>query len=193
MLFNAIEIEEGYLKLLSDREAKRAYDLRGKLLEEGYAISQYHDEKDRFIVEATKHEFRMTTPETVIADELSVIAKGESVIFLSAGTKPWAYISAERANIPETGYDICYLDHPCNNVYSTDKDLNFVIVVKHHGVMKIYEEMVYGILESVGITEKDVTIATEKPLGDYSVYYIQVYFDRINGVTREAVINKCLP
>ncbi len=172
MITDAIQVEQYYLKLLSNHEAKTAFDLIGKMASLGYTLDEYHKAKDEYLFAQTPKVFRMTTPETTHDDVSDAIKSNDSVVFVAAPTKTWMYGGGDNKKVPE-GVSFCDIGYPCESIFATDKDVNLVITSRQNGVLHLWQEWLNS--ELVGIKHES-TIGAEKRLGNWSVYYFQIYF-----------------
>ena len=185
-LLNAIQIEEDYLKLISDSRAKNAFNLKDKLEAQGYSIDQYHKEKDEFIFSQIPKSFKMSSLETLHADEQAIMDKGISAFLVVAPKKKWVYVG-EASTLSEADASYINIGHPCASIIATPKDLDLVCVVRQRRCLELYQSWLESELKRMGLSPK--ILGAEKALEGYSIYYFQMFFD---GSERETVEKRWL-
>lgn len=182
-LLTAIQIEEEYLE--KNKKDADGFNLKDKLISQGFSLDEFHKEKEWFVFSANKFKFGRTSPETTHADVAFAIANNQSIVFVAAPAKTWMYGGGDNKKTPE-GVSFCDIGYPCESIIATDKDVNLVITSRQNGVLHLWHEWLNNQL--VGIKHES-TIGAEKRLGDWSVYYFQIYFKE----GREILLKKCLP
>jgi len=182
MLSHAIEIENEYLKLLGDREAKQNFDFIGKLSAVGYTLEQYHKEKELLIIDAVTCRFGTTSAETIHDDVSRVISKNDAAILVCRPDKTMWYVGSED-NFPNDKLPARFIGHGCDNLLVTDKDLSLAIVTREQGILNLWQSWLDNELDGMNAR----TIGAEKRINDFSVYFFHIY-----GIDRTAVIDKWL-
>jgi hypothetical protein len=185
-LLTAIQIEEDYLKLIGDRDSKNKFNLKEKMEDQGFSLEQYHKEKDEFLFSQTPKRFKMSSLETLHADEQAIMDKGDSAFLVVAPAKKWVYVG-EASALDEKDASYINIGHPCASIIATPKDLDLVCVVRHRRCLELYQSWLENELHRMGLSPK--ILGAEKALEGYSIYYFQMFFD---GSERETVEKRWL-
>jgi hypothetical protein len=186
VLFNAIEIEEGYLKLLADHKEKTEYDLVGKMANIGYTLDQYHADKEAFIFEATRHTFKPSTHEELFQNVSDVMAKNDTAFFVTLPEKKWIYVG-KASTVIDPDASVLNINHFCNSLLATAHDIGFTAVVKQRRVLQIYKDWLESELVSEGIIAN--VQGAEVAFEGYSVYYFLI---AISDGDRERMVARWL-
>jgi hypothetical protein len=185
-LMRAIEVEEEYLKLLSDREQKEKFNLHERLELCGYSVDEYHKDKNEFLVSVSPKNFRLIRLEDLHAEEDRVMQNNDSAFLVVVPDKKWVYVGkASTIDVPDASY--IDMAHPCASILSTPKDLGLVCVVKHRRACEFYHQWLVDELDKIGLHPE--ILSAEKAYDGHSVYYLQMYFD---GAEREGVVARWL-
>lgn len=172
-LMKAIEVEEQYLKLLSDRKGKEKFNLKERLELYGYSLETFQKEKAKFLFSVPKT-FKKAYFETLHDTEKAVMSNGDAVCLVVAPIKKWVCVgSGSTINDKEAEY--VDIGHDCNSILSTPKDINPIFISKQTDTFELHLNWLRAELKAEGL--KAGIVGVERNFGVYSIYYFHVYFD----------------
>lgn len=184
-LFKAIEVEEEYLKLLTDKELKAKFNLAERLELCGYTLEEYHKEKNALLFLQPK-KFVKGYCETLHETEQNIMTADDAVCLVVSPTKKWVYVGGETV-ITDQEASRLDIGHDCQSVLATPLDISPVFVSKHTGAFELYLNWIRGELKA---EELDAGIVgVERNFGEYSIYYFHLSF---SGEGREKLEKRWL-